>query len=378
MTLAVLSALGALHRAGRVHGGVSEDAVGVAADGWVRLATGAAGAARHGAAGDLRDTGALLCRLLGAPLEEGVAPPSGGAERTAPALVALGRSLASRRGSWSADEAWTAVREAAGFWGSEPELVRALADLAARAGGGPLEQAVARIVVGPPLRAEPPPPAAQASALHGPDLRRLFPLRPSLPALPSLPSLPEVRVPRVARPDRRFLMLMALVLLSGLVAGGAAGLREAVQPSRTAAAARAAKPAHSTSQPAVQARPAGLYAQTPSAAVAMFFQLVQQQRLDQAALLWKPSMSAQADLRSRFTGVAAIDLRRDDTVAEDDRLGIATVVVDWVETDADGTTHEYAGEIFTDTGPVLWRWDSWRVQEVSPSPSGNGGDSEGG
>ena len=79
VTLAVLSAAGAVHRAGQVHGGISEDSVGIAADGWVRLAADTARDGGRGQAGDLRDTGVLLCRLLGVPPELHPGLPSGAA-----------------------------------------------------------------------------------------------------------------------------------------------------------------------------------------------------------------------------------------------------------------------------------------------------------
>lgn len=379
VTLAVLSALGAVHRAGRVHGGVSEDGVGVAADGWVRLAAETAGDDRRGRDGDLRDTGVLLCRLLGVPPEPRAGQPSGQAERAAPALVAVARSLARGGGLWSAEEAWTAVKDAAGQCGSEPQLVRALAGLADRVEGAtPIERAVTTIVVGPPLRAEPPPlPRGRpAFSLSLPRLRL-----PDLPVLPeavapristpkvSAPRLALPAMPRVPRPSGpQILFVASALLIVGLLVGGVAGARAALSRPRTAVAAPAAKPRN----PSAPARPAGLYAATPTAAVTMFFQLVRDQKLDQAALLWKPKMAADVDLRSRFSGITAIDVRRADTVAEDDALGIATVEVDWVETHADGTTAEYIGEIYTDTGPVLWRWDSWHVREVAPDAAGGG------
>ena len=391
--LAVLSALAALHRDGRVHGGVGEASVGVAADGWVRLAAEAGRGTGRGRAGDLRDCGALLCRLLGVPAEADPSLPTPAAERTSPALVAVARSLAGGAALWSAEEAWTAVKDAAGHSGSEPQLVEALADLADRVGGAtPVERAVTRIVVGPPLRAEPLPPVRQRHSLVLPeiDLGRLFQSRPALPSLParsslpslpalaSLPSLPEVaapklRAPRLPKPrlGRRLAILAGAALLLGVLVGGAAGAHLAWPHPKAAAAATPPK----TRRPAANApaQPAGLFAQTPAAAVSMFFQLVRDQKLDQAALLWKPKMASSVDLKSRFSGITSLDLRRDDTVAEDDSLGIATVEVDWVETHADGSVHEYVGEIFTDTGPELWRWDSWNVHEVTADTAGGGG-----
>jgi hypothetical protein len=393
VTLAVLSALGSLHREGRVHGGVSEDAVGVAADGWVRLAAAAAGDGSGGRADDLHGTGVLLCRLLGVGTEDNPRLPSAEAERTAPALVALARSLARRPELWSAEDSWSAVKEAAGYWGAEPQLVHALAALAERVEGATaIERAVTRIVIGPPLRTEPPAPVHEPRSIALPELdlrawlarRPRLPSRDSLPSVPSLPSLPSlpqlsapaVYVPRVpvARPGRRFLIFGTAALLVGLLVGGVAGAHSALTRPRPAAAAAPAHPKHS----APPAQPAGLYAQTPSAAVSMFFQLVRDHQLDRAALLWKPKMAASVDLASRFSGITSVDLRRSDTVAEDDSAGIATVEVDWVETHADGSTHEFIGEIYTDTGPVLWRWDSWNVHEVVADGSGSSGGGDGG
>jgi len=374
VSLAVLSALAGLHRAGRIHGGVSEDSVGVASDGWVRLAAEAAGDDRRGRAGDLSDTGLLLCRLLGAGPQDTPNLPSSEAEKTAPALVAVARSLARGDRPWSAEEAWAVLKEAAGYWGSEPQLVHALAALSDRVeGASPIERAVTKIVIGPPLRAEPPPELKEPRSFALPELglSRLLELRPSLPAM-SLPTLPPLAAP--PRPGRRFVTLAIIALLAGLLIGAATGARAALRPRETAAAAPA-KPKQAAVSPAAP-RPEGLYAQTPSAAVSMFFQLVQEQKLDQAALLWKAKMASEVDLVTRFSGITNIDLRRADTTAEDDSAGIATVAVDWVETEADGSTHEYSGVVYADTGPVLWRWDSWTVQEVAQG--GSGSESEGG
>jgi hypothetical protein len=368
VSLATLSALAALHRAGRAHGGVSEDSVGVAVDGWVRLAASAARDDHASAERDVRETGRLVCRLLGARVEEDGGVSLSWAEKISPALVTVARSLARGGPRCSADEAWTALREAAGYWGSEPQLVGALAELADRvAGATGVERAVTRVMVGPPLGTE--------SAVPE---RREDPSRQVLPAVVSELSVPHVSLPRpqlrAPRPGRRFFLVVAAALLVGLVAGAAAGTRALLLRARPAAAAPAAKVEHPAAPAASSGRPSGLYAQTPDAAVSMFFELVREHRLNQAALLWKLKMAAAVDLPSRFGGISGIDLRRDQTVAEDDRLGIATVEVDWVETHTDGSTREYIGEIYTDTGPVLWRWDSWRVQQVA----GDGGDGGGG
>lgn len=377
-----------MHRVGEVHGGISESAVGVGTDGWVRLSLDALGDKSRGPAGDIADTGALLCRLLGVDPYPAPHLPAAAAERAAPALVALGRKLARDTPQWTPEEVWVAVRDAGGFWGTEPRLVEALGALAERAEGATaVERAVARVFAGPPLRSEEPPEVggAQASRLR-PALPRLSLGRAVLPALPALsaaaappkPALPWLKLPARV-PSSRLAKLGAAALAGGLLIGALAGvLGSAGGSARAAAAHRPAARRLPTRAPA-SAKPAGLFAETPTAAVSIFFQLVQQQQLDQAALLWKPKMAESVDLRSRFGGVGSIDLRKDDLLAEDDRLGVATVAVDWVETEADGSTHEYAGVIYTDTGPVLWRWDSWRVNEVvAPPPGGGGGGGDGG
>jgi hypothetical protein len=104
-------------------------------------------------------------------------------------------------------------------------------------------------------------------------------------------------------------------------------------------------------------------------------------------------MAGAVDLRTRFGGLRQVQLVQNRLLAEDDSLGIATVAVDWIETGADGQTGEYSGMIFTDTGPYLWRWDSWRISQVLPTPpaappppslggsggsGGGGGDGDGG
>lgn len=376
VSLAVLSALGALHRAGRSHGAVGADTVGVGLDGWIRLSADRA-VRGTGAAGDVAATGRLLCLMLGIEAEPrpGRTPD---AERATPALVAVARRLASGGSGWSAEAAWTAVHDGAGLCGTEPQLVKALAELGARAAGRTeIERAVTRVVLGPPLASE---------GAAAPTRRRLeAPMLPRPPRLRHgvLPALSEAATqPRRLRPGTRLWtgLLLALVLC-GAVAGGIAG----VLASRPAAA-RAAEPHSQAARPKAAAKPAAAdqMAATPTAAVGTFFQLVQQQKLDQAALLWKPRMSSAVDLGSRFGGLRSVSLQRNDLLAEDGRLGIATVAVDWTEVDADGSTHEYAGDIYLSTGPQLWRWDSWSVQEVTPPPAaapgggGGGGEGDGG
>lgn len=367
VALAVLSALGELHRRGKAHGAVGLDSVGVGLDGWIRLAADQA-RSRGGEAGDLTAAGRLLCRLLEVPVEP-AAGPTPAAERSAPALVAVGRRLASSRAGWSADEAWSAVRAAAGTCGTEPQLVRALAGLGERAAGrGEIQKAVTRVVMGLPL-GTPGAAAPERPRRGGPRLPRLH--RAMLPAL----SAPVGR-PLAGR-LRKFAELGAALIVAGALVGGFAGALSSRQTAAQAKAPVAGQPR--TPSPAV----AG--AQSPNDAVATFFQLVQQQKLDQAAALWTPQMSSATDLASRFGGVVSIDLRQNRLLGQSTSRGTASVAVDWVETDADGTTHEYAGLVFESSSQQHWRWDSWRVQEVAqsqpappPPPSNGGGGGDGG
>ncbi|HEX6489663.1 MAG TPA: hypothetical protein VF137_12430 [Candidatus Dormibacteraeota bacterium] len=375
VTLAVLSALGELHSQGQTHGHVSPSAVGVGTDGWVRLSVDAAESGERGAQGDVQDVGKLLCELMQVEVEPNPVLPGAPAEKAAPALVALGRKVASEPPAWSVDEVWVAIRDAAGFWGAEPQLVDALGELADRvAGTGPIERAVTRVIPGPPLRAEAPPTAPEPGGdRHALTLPRISLTKAVLPALPS-PS--QVPLPKIASPRSvlasRFAKVAGAAVTGGILLGALAGALATHSGSARASAARRPIPKH-VSVPA-PAKPASLYASSPDAAVSMFFQLVQQQKLDQAALLWKPKMAAAVDLQSRFGGITSIDLRRNSVAAENDQLGIATVAVDWLETDADGSTHEFSGVIYTDSGPLLWRWDSWRVNEVTAPSNGDGGD----
>lgn len=359
MTLAVLAALEELHRTGRRHGGVGVGAIGVGLDGWVRLAADQASLAGS-AAGDLRDTGRLLCDLLGVGTGAVAGAPAEDSERSAPALVAVARRLA-RGCGWSASDAWSAVHGAAGFCATEPQLVKALAALGERARGRTeVERAVTRVMLGPPLAspdaAAPPRPRRERAKLGD-------------------------RLPRTAS---RWTALLGALLLAGIVLGGGLAVLAARPAAARASAPVSAAPHLTGPRPGAQ-RPAqapaplaGLDARTPAAAVVTFFQLVQAQRLDQAALLWTPGMAGSTDLQSRFGGVQSVTLQRDDPVAVDQGQGSATVAVDWVETDSDGTVHEYAGSVYLASGPLFWRWDGWNVSEVvQPAPPG-GGEGDGG
>ena len=360
VTLAVLAALEELHRTGRHHGGVGIGAIGVGLDGWVRLAAEQASVAGD-AAEDLRATGRLLCDLLGARAEAVPGTPATEAERSAPALVAVARRLA-RGSGWSVSDAWSAVQGAAGFCGTEPQLVKALAALGDRASGGTeVERAVTRVMLGPPLAgrdaAAPPRPRIERARLG-------------------------LRLPQTAS---RWTALFGSLLLAGVVLGGGLALLAARPAAANASspvstAHRAAGSGPANQKPAQTAAPfAGVDAQTPTAAVTTFFRLVQAQRLDQAALLWTSRMAGSVDLRSRFGGVQSITLQRDDAVATSLGQGSATVAIDWVETDSDGTVHEYSGTVYLASGPLVGRWDGGNgsvvVQAVAPgAPGGAGGD----
>ena len=365
---AVLAALADLHAGGRAHGGVELDRVGLGGDGCVRLAENT-GRRRAAPSSDLRDAGRLLCLLLGIEAEEVPGKPTPAAERAAPALVALGRSLA-RGGEWTAEGARLAVLDAAGLLGREPQLSRALADLSRRAAGESGAAGATRVVIGPPLGTESVdgPPAAAPSLVAA--VGALFTRVPELPSLDGSWSRP--------RPWRRFGRFgapAAAAFLAAATLGALGGLALNRTGAAPAAAAQASPVRPVRAQPAAPpspaaAQPQSLQAATPDGAVSQFFALVQESNLDQAALLWTGDMSAQVDLATRFGGVQSVTLQRNDVVRRDSATGTATVAVDWIETAADGSTHEYSGQVTLASGPSGWRWTDWNVSEVAPQDNG--------
>jgi len=326
VAVGALAGLSALHRAGLAHGSLDEDAVRVTADGRVRLADCAIEQGDPGR--DLAAVGTLLCEALDVPERPDDALRE--AERAVPALVATARALAAGRYA-SADAALGAVRSAA---------VR-----------------LARAAVGDRTVAPPPPPPA--------------------PAPPPAP-VERAAVPaaaRARRPARSPVLLAALLLaaigLGGLGVGVGVATAHRAAPSGTARlappaptatptltpvpTATPATPTPEATPPAATAPPAPAPApapDTPDAAVARFYQLIQDHQFDAALGLWSPRMRAAyppgENLYQRFADTTSIQPVSDRVSVPGDST--AVVAVDVVEVRS-GRTYRWTGSWYLVRGP---------------------------
>lgn len=364
----ILAGLAVLHEAGLTHGALHAGNVHVARDGHVRLGDYAvrgrrwAAEDREGSGGRRRDVtaaGALLCLALGVPERPDIGELRD-AERTAPALVAAARALATGGGGRSAPAALATVRSAAGGLADPVQHRRHLRALGVLASGGevPPEPPEPPEVL---ATSEPTPPPAGASPLAA-ELGRWRALpRPWLVALLAGAAAAS-----------------ALGMVLGVRAGHGVGPVATTRPpgatarlatpiaSSTAAAAppaTAAPPADAAPAPAPQPSQ-GSAAGSPEAAVSSFYQLVGQHQFDAAVGLWSAHMRASyppgENVYQRFADTTSLTLLRNQ-VSEPGPTS-AVVSVDLVEVRG-GRTYRWVGSW------ILVRQDSgWLLDQPSLRP----------
>lgn len=415
--ISVLSGLAALQQVGLSHGRLSAGNVSVSRDGRVRLAGYALqprfrpGSSRIGwpdPRADLVACGRLLCSALGVPLER-TGPELSDAERSAPALAAALRVMAEGRSGRYAGSALGLFEEASGTRARPVNLERTRRELGSLVRGNErgFAPSTSDAVAGaeeetatPPRAAVPGSARAGAGALSGamPGAAVATAAAPggaaSRPGPPSAAGPGATRAagqPGAGRP--RWLLALAaalgvlLVLLAVWGVASIAGTRRAAVartvPTASALPAVAAAPPSTNpgseapaASPPVQEAPAPMTppaasadqgepapaaaagADSPTSAVARFYDYVVAHDFPNAVQLWTPGMQAAyppgENVYSRFSNTTAMTLQRDQLVSSGD--GSAVVSIDVMEVRG-GQTYHWVGNWYLVHGSSGWLLD---------------------
>jgi hypothetical protein len=407
--IAILGGVAALQRSGLSHGALSANNVLVARDGRVRLANYALkprlrpGSATIGwpdPKADLVNAGALLLSALDIQSDG----PGGRVDNSVPALAVIARALASGSMGRDAAAAMAMVKDAAGELASRNRENRSyrelgiLADSARSAVASAVttaigsvrsatpEPAAARVapaaVTAPALRPEPPPAPAvapvrsRAAEPEGrPSPRRRFAAWPLVAGLAGLLLLLAIGVPAAGR-------LAASRTQGRALAPSARATAPAAAPSQAPAAApsqapqdsaagaptvdnggaAAPAPADGAPQPAA---PASGGADSPTTAVAGFYQAVAQHQFDAAAAYWSGRMQANwppsVYIDQRFTPTQSMTLQGANVVSQGD--GTAVVSIDLVEV-YNGSTRHWVGSWQLVRGSGGWVLDAPNLHQA--------------